>query len=53
MIKHGVAPYLECSSKGYTQLSAFYARVKQRGNKTIEEIYQGAKIFEDGTTGLH
>ena len=53
MIKHGIAPYLECSSKGYTQLSAFYARIKGRDNKTIEEIYQGAKIFEDGTTGLH
>lgn len=53
MIKHGIAPYLECSSKGYTSLSAFYARIKGRDNKTIEEIYQGAKIFEDGTTGLH
>lgn len=53
MIKHGIAPYLECSSKGYTQLSAFYARLKGRDNKSIEEIYQAAKIFEDGTTGLH
>lgn len=53
MIKHGLAPYLECSSKGYTPLSAFYARLKGRDNKSIEEIYQAAKIFEDGTTGLH
>ena len=53
MIKHGIAPYLECSSKGYTPLSAFRARLKGRDNKSIEEIYQGAKIFEDGTTGLH
>lgn len=53
MIKHGIAPYLECSSKGYTPLSAFRARLKGRDNKSIEEIYQAAKIFEDGTTGLH
>jgi hypothetical protein len=35
-----------CSS----DLSAFYARVNGR---SIEEQYQGAKLFEDGSTGLH
>jgi hypothetical protein len=55
MIKHGVEPFLECSSKGYLRLSAFYARIfaRDRGRKTIEDIYQGAKVFEDGSTGLH
>lgn len=49
MIRHGQAPYLECSSKGDKRFSAFYARI---GTKTIEELYQGAKVFEDGSTGL-
>jgi len=52
MIQHGVAPFLECSSKCETRLSAFYARIPSRGNRSIEEIYQAAKIFEDGSTGL-
>lgn len=52
MIRHGRVPFLECSSKGDKRFSAFYARVQGRGNKTIEEIYQAAKVFEDGSTGL-
>ena len=52
MIRHGEAPFLECSSKGDKRFSAFYARVKKYGNKTIEELYQAAKVFEDGSTGL-
>lgn len=50
MIKHGQAPYLECSSQGDKRFSAFYARVNGR---SIEEQFQAAKVFEDGTTGLH
>ncbi len=49
MIRHGEAPFLECSSKGDKRFSALYARV---GYKTIEEHYQGAKVFEDGSTNL-
>lgn len=49
MIKHGEAPYLECSSKGDKRFSAFYARL---GDKTIEELYQAHKEFEDGSKGL-
>ena len=49
MLKHGVAPFLECSSRGEKRLSAFYARVRGR---SIEERYQAAKKFEDGSTGL-
>jgi hypothetical protein len=52
MIKHGEAPYLECSSRGDKRFSAFYARLKTYGNKSIEEIYQACKVFEDGSTGL-
>ena len=52
MIRHGEAPFLECSSKGDKRFSAFYARIKKYGNKTIEELYQAAKVFEDGSTGL-
>jgi hypothetical protein len=49
MIRHGVAPFLECSSKGDKRFSAFYARVDGR---TIEEYYQRSKVFEDGSTNL-
>lgn len=49
MIRHGESPLLECSSKGDKRFSAFYARVH---GKSIEEAYQAAKVFEDGTTGL-
>lgn len=52
MIKHGSAPFIECSTKGDRRFSAFCARIDRRGNKSIEEIYQAAKIFEDGSTGL-
>lgn len=50
MIKHGLPPYLECSSRGDKRFSAFFAVVN---GKTIEEQYQAFKIFEDGSTGLH
>jgi hypothetical protein len=48
MIKHGVEPYLECSSKGDKRFSAFYAKIF---DVSIEEHYQRFKILEDGTTG--
>ena len=50
MITVGKPPYYECSSHGDRRFSAFYARVMGR---TIEEQYQAAKIFEDGSTGLN
>lgn len=52
MIRVGVAPYLECSTHGDRRFSAFAARIKGRGDRSIEEIYQGAKVFPDGSTGL-
>ncbi|QIG71295.1 hypothetical protein EVB94_187 [Rhizobium phage RHph_TM40] len=52
MVKFGSEPFLECSSKGDKRFSAFYARIKSRDNKSIEDIYQSSKIFEDGSTGL-
>lgn len=52
MMAHGVAPFLECSTRGDRRFSAMVARVRQYGSRTIEEIYQASKIFEDGTTGL-
>jgi hypothetical protein len=53
LIKHGKAPYLECSSKGDKRFSAFYARVEYNGlTLSIEEHYQRAKVFEGGVTGL-
>jgi hypothetical protein len=50
MASYGRSPFLECSSCGDKRFSAFYARVNRR---SIEEQYQAAKVFEDGSTGLH
>src|SRR5215217_720210 len=52
VIRHGSPPYLECSSRGDRRFSAFAARIRQCGNRSIEEIYQAAKVFDDGMTGL-
>lgn len=52
MIRHGSAPFLECSSRGDRRFSAFTARIRARGNRSIEELYQAAKILADGRTGL-
>lgn len=60
MIKHGKPPYLECSTKGDRRFSAFNAKFKWEEQelpamicgKSIEEIYQANKIFEDGSFGL-
>lgn len=49
MIRHGIAPFLECSSRGDKRFSAFFARVNGR---SIEDQYQAAKRFADGSTGL-
>lgn len=52
MLRVGTPPYYECSSKGDKRFSAFWARLKCLGNKSIEEVYQASKVFEDGSTGL-
>lgn len=52
MIKHGEPPYLECSSRGDKRFSAYFACIRRRGGKSIETIYQAAKVFKDGSTGL-
>jgi hypothetical protein len=52
VIEIGKAPFLECSTRGDKRFSAFCAKIKGRNNKSVEEIYQAAKIFEDGSTGL-
>lgn len=49
MIRHGKAPYLECSSKGDKRFSAFYAKVY---GKSIEEQYQAKKVFDIPGRGL-
>lgn len=51
---HGLPPYLECSSAGDKRFSAFYAKIRgpRYNGRTIESIYQGAKIFPDGSTNL-
>jgi len=53
MIRHGVAPFLECSSRGDKRFSAFHARPKILGGASIEETYQAMKVFADGSTGLN
>lgn len=53
MLRYGEAPYLECSSKGDKRFSSFYARLRKYNNKSIEELYQAFKIFENGETNLN
>lgn len=48
----GSPPFLECSTKGDRRFSAFCARPKSLGGRSIEEAYQGMKRFPDGRTGL-
>jgi hypothetical protein len=48
MLRFGHPEYLECSSKGGEigkQFSAFYARIKWRNNRSIEDLYQARKLF--------
>lgn len=52
MLKYGEEPFLECSTKGDKRFSPFCARIEARGGKTIESIYQAAKILPNGVTGL-
>ena len=52
MVKRGVAPFLECSTRGVKRLSAFYARPTCLKGRSIEEAYQAMKVFPDGTSGL-
>lgn len=52
MIRHGHPPYLECSSRGERRFSAFSAHIRARGGRSVEDLYQASKVFEDGSTGL-
>ena len=52
MLRFGTAPFLECSSKGDKRFSAFYAKILPGDCMSIEDIYQAAKVFEDGSTKL-
>lgn len=52
MISHGKPPFLECSSSGDRRFSAFFVRIKAREDRSIEDLYQAAKVFADGRTGL-
>lgn len=52
VVTHGIAPFLECSSKGDTRFSAFYARPACLKGRSIEEAYQAMKVLADGRTNL-
>jgi len=45
VVRHGVAPFLECSTRGDKRFSAFCARIEARGGRSIETLYQGYKKF--------
>ena len=49
MIRHGEAPFLECSSRGDKRFSAFYALVR---GYSIEHRYQSAKTFDENPQGF-
>lgn len=52
MVTRGEAPFLECSTKGDTRFSPFYARPSCLEGHSIEEAYHAMKVFDDGATGL-
>jgi hypothetical protein len=52
MVRIGQAPHLECSTAGDRRFSAFCARIRGRGGRSIEDLYQAAKVLPDGRTGL-
>lgn len=52
MVTRGKAPFLECSTRGDRRFSAFVASPSSLNGKSIEEAYQAAKVFADGSTGL-
>ena len=52
MIKVGKPPYLECSTKGDTRFSPFYARPSCLDGLSIEEAYHAFKLFDDGSRGF-
>lgn len=49
MIRHGIAPFLECSSHGDRRFSAFYAIVRRY---SIEQRYQSGKLFDEDPQGF-
>ena len=53
MIKIGLPPFLECSSRGDKRFSAFHARIRGREFQSIEQIYQSSKIFRTGDIGVN
>lgn len=52
MITLGSGKILECSSRGDKRFSAFYARIKRRNDRSIEELYQAYKLFPGMIQGL-
>lgn len=49
MIRHGVAPFLECSTRGDKRFSAFCAMID---GKSIEQWYQEKKRFDCDVSNL-
>ena len=52
MVRKGKKPFHECSTRGDRRFSAFVARPSSLNGRSIEEAYQAAKIFRDGSTNL-
>ena len=46
MKRYGNPPYLECSTRGDKRFCALHARIKKRGGKVIEFLYQSYKKFD-------
>jgi len=52
MIKQGVEPYLEVSSRGDKRFSALYARLASYNLNSIEQLYQSSKQFDLDQPGV-
>ena len=47
MIRHGVAPYIECSAWGDKRFCAFFATPSILGGKSIGQAYQAMRMLYD------
>lgn len=43
MIRYGVEPFVECSSRGDKRFSPFIATIRSRGNQSIQKLFEAGR----------
>jgi hypothetical protein len=52
MVRYGTAPFLDCSSNGDRRFSPAHARIRERSNRSIEDIYRSVREYRGRLIGL-